>query len=407
MARLGNRLTAIQVEKASAPGMYPDGFGLYLQVGRTGAKGWVYRYRDRGRSHDMGLGALHTVSLAQARRKARACRQQRDAGLDPLTEKRRARRREPDQLTFAECAKRCIQARSQEWKDGGRSLAQWRASLASYVLPLIGQMPIDAIDTGAVMRVLEPLWVDKTETAARIRQRIEAIISWATARGYRQGANPAQWRGHLDTLLARPSKMRAVQHHPALPADQIPAFLASLAGHHGASARALEFLILTAGRTGEVIGATWSEIDFAERLWTVPAERMKGGVEHRIPLSLQALAVLEHMAQVRHGEFIFFGQAANSSLKESAMRALLLRLGRRDLTIHGFRSSFRTWAAERTSFAREIAEAALAHKVGNATERAYQRGDFFNKRRRLMEAWGAFCTTPKPQTGEIVDIRAA
>jgi integrase len=401
MARLGNRLEPAFVAKVTEPGRYPDGHGLYLLVGPTGGKSWFCRFKKGGKAHDMGLGPLHTISLKDARRKALACRQQLLDGINPLAERRRAQQPPPDEITFAEAARRYIADKEAEWR-GDKSAAQWRQSLADYAHPKLGHLPVQAIDTGMVMRALDPIWRDKTETASRVRQRIESILDWATARGYRQGENPARWRGHLENLLPRPTKMRAVQPHAALLADAIPALLEALAGRQSVSARAVELLILTATRSGEAINARWDEFNLAERLWTVPADRMKGGLEHRVPLSPQAIAVLSRLERV--SEFVFPGQSGGSLHKNSPAR-LLEAIGYGGTTVHGFRATFRTWAAERTGFAPEIAEAALAHKVGTATERAYRRGDFFEKRRRLMEAWGNFCSAPAPQTGTVTPLR--
>jgi len=355
----------------------------------------------------MGIGPLHTVSLAQARAKALACRQQLLEGLDPLTEKHRTQRQHPESVTFEWCARQYLMAHQAGWKNGGQSVEQWSASLATYVHPVLGRLPVDMIDVGHVMRVLNPIWQEKNPTASRVRQRIENIIDWATTRGFRKGENPARWKGHLENLLARPNKVHSTAHHAAMPADEIPAFLEALHGRQAVSARAIEFLIYTATRTGEVINARSDEIDFSEQVWTIPAERMKGAVEHKVPLSPPAIAVIERMAEVRQNEFVFPGYSGGP-LRESAMRMLLGYVGYGHLTIHGFRSSFSTWAHERTNFPAEIIEAALAHKVGNATERAYRRGDFFAKRRRLMEAWGAFCLTPAAvKSGTVVPLAAA
>jgi integrase len=406
MARLGNRLTAAWVSKATTPGMYCDGHGLYLQVGPSGSKAWVFRYRRQGRLHDMGLGPLHTISLAQARTKALTCRQQLLAGIDPLAEKRRARQPTVDDVTFEHCANQYIASHRAGWK-GDASAAQWSNSLATYAFPIIGRMPVHLIDTGLVMRVLDrnEFWVSKTETASRVRQRIEAILGWATTRGYRSGDNPARWRNHLENLLPKPAKVRVVVPHAALAADEIPAFLEALKGRQGMSARAIAFITYTAVRASEATLARWDEIDLRERVWTIPSWRMKGGTEHRVPLSPEAVAVLEHVAEIRHSDFVFPGQAGNP-LHDNSMRALLADMGYGHITIHGLRASFSSWAGDSTGFAREIVEEALAHKVGNATERAYRRGDFFAKRRRLMEAWAKFCTTPRPQAAEVVQLRA-
>jgi integrase len=406
MARLGDRLEPAFVRTVTKPGKYADGHGLYLLVGPAGGKSWFFRFKTGRKSFDMGLGPLHTVSLKDARRRALACRQQRLDGLNPLTEKRRARQPAPEVMTFEACARRYIGDKKAEWK-GTASLAQWEQSLGAYVFPKIGRLSVAEIDTGAVMRVLDPIWRQKTETASRVRQRIETVLDWATTRGYRQGENPARWRGHLENLLPRPTKIRSVTPHSALPAEEVPALLEALTGRRGVSARATEFLILTAARTGEVIRARWDEINLAERVWTVPASRMKSGVEFKVPLSPRAVAVLDRLEQICQSEFIFPGLSGGRPLAKNSLMELLKNMGRSNITIHGFRASFSSWAAERTNFAPEIREAALAHKVGTAVERAYRRGDFFNKRRQLLEAWARFCTTPTAQPSSVVPIRGA
>jgi integrase len=403
MARLGNRLTARFVATVTERGMHCDGHGLYLQVGPSGSKAWVFRYRRQGHLHDMGLGPLHTISLAQARAKALACRQQLLDGIDPLTEKRRAQQPVVEGITFAECAKQYIASHQAAWK-GNTSADQWLSSLTAYAFPLIGRMPVGQIDVGAVMRVLDPHWTTKTETASRVRQRIEAILGWATTRGYLSGDNPARWRNHLENLLPKPAKIRSVTPHAALPANEISAFLDALKGRQGVSARAITFITLTAVRATECTGAKWDEIDWRERIWAIPASRMKTGVEHRVPLSPEAIAVLEHMAELRHSDFIFPGQSG--ALSKNSLRKRLADMGYGHITIHGLRASFRTWCAKSTNFAPEIAEASLAHRIGSAVERSYLRDDLIDKRRRLMESWARFCVTHRPQSGEVVAIRA-
>jgi integrase len=385
--------------------MYADGLGLYLQVGPTGGKHWVYRYRRGAKTTDMGLGALHTVSLAQARRKALACRQQRLEDLDPLTEKRRKKQPVVADLTFEDCAKRYIATKQSEWK-GDASTRQWIQSLRDHALPVLGKLPVQLVDTGHVMQALEPFWARKTETAKRVRGRIENILDWAKARGYRQGENPARWRGHLANLLATPGKIRSVEPHAALAADEVPAFLEALKSRHGVSARAISFIALTALRASEATGLRWDEVDLDDRTMTIPARRMKGAAEFRLPLSPQAIAVVERMRQLRQDDYVFSARG-QGPLNKNSMRKLLETVGYEHITIHGLRASFSTWAHECTNFAPEVIEASLAHKVGSAVERAYRRGDFFLKRRRLMEAWGAFCAaSPATQPGKIVSIGA-
>ena len=351
------------------PGMYADGGGLYLRVTDNGTKNWVFRFMLNGRPRWMGMGPLHTVRLAEARNRAAGFRLQRHDGIDPI-DARRAERLETrlnaaKALTFKECAARYIASHRAGWRNP-KHAAQWEATLATYAEPVMGGLSVQAIDTALVLKVLEPIWTTKPETAGRVRGRIESILDWAKVRGYRAGENPARWRGHLDKLLPARSKVRRVEHHAALPYAELPGFLVSLREQEGIAARALEFAILTAARTGEVIGARWSEIDLLEKTWTVPAARMKAGREHRVPLSARALAILEEMQPHRHAEdgFVFPGAKLGRPLSNMAFLMLLRRMGRDDLTAHGFRSSFRDWAAERTNFPSEVAEMALAHTVG-------------------------------------------
>ena len=394
MARTIGKLTALAVERTKGRGYHGDGGGLFLQVSARGSKSWVFRFKENGRLREMGLGATHTVTLAEARDKARNCRKLRLEGIDPIearhAERAKAKLEAAKAMTFKACAERFIAAHKAGWRSP-KSLTAWEGTLAAYVYPLFGSLPVQGIDTTLVMKSIEPMWAAKPETASRVRGRIESILDWATARGYRAGENPARWRGHLDNLLPAKTRVRRVEHHAALPYQEIAAFMAMLRGEDGNAARALEFAILTAARTGEVIGARWSEINISERLWTIPAERMKGGREHRVPLSSGALAIVEAVGTVRCGDFVFPGGKSNRPLSNMAFLMLLRRMGRSDLTVHGFRSTFRDWAAERTSFPAEVAEMALAHAVGDKVEAAYRRGDLFHKRRQLAEAWTRLC----------------
>jgi integrase len=307
-------------------------------------------------------------------------------------------------MTFQACADAYIAAHRAGWRSA-KSLTAWEGTLGAYVHPVFGALPVQAIDTALVTKAIEPIWAEKPETAGRVRGRIEAILDWATARGHRQGENPARWRGHLDKLLPNKTKVRRVEHHAALPYPEISAFMAELRQQEGVAALALEFAILTAARTGEVIGARWDEFNLAERLWTIPGQRMKAGREHRVPLPDAALAIIETMAGIREGDFVFPGGKASRPLSNMSMLMLLRRMGREDLTIHGFRSSFRDWAAERTGFPAEVAEMALAHTVADAVERAYRRGDLFQMRRQMMDAWAKFCAAPSA-AGRVVPIGA-
>jgi integrase len=350
-----------------------------------------------GRAREMGLGSYYDVSLAEARDRARSFRRMVKEGLDPI-EERRARRAEQRSerarvMTFRECAEAYIQAHRAGWKNA-KHAAQWPSTLEAYVYPVFGDLPVHAVDVRLVMKVIEPIWTVRPETASRVRGRIEAVLDWATACAHRTGENPARWRGHLENLLPNKFKVRKVEHHTALPYGELGAFMAELRRQPGIAARALEFTILTASRTGEVIGARWDEISIVERLWTVPGERMKAGREHRVPLSPQALAILDHMRAIRVGDFVFSGGRGSQPISNMAMSMTLRRMGRGGLTVHGFRSTFRDWAAERTNFPREVAEMALAHTVSDKVEAAYRRGDLFEKRRQLMAAWARYAASP-------------
>jgi integrase len=427
MGRGIERLTALTVTRARKPGLYADGGHLYLQVTKRRRKdsahqdhrrdltrSWIFRFKLHGRARDMGLGSLHSVSLSQARAKARSARELLADGIDPIDAKRAAHEQAAldagKAITFKEASGKYIAGHRAGWSNA-KHAAQWESTLAAYAYPVIGALSVQAIDTTQVLKVLEPIWTTKTETASRLRARIELVLDWAKVRGHRKGENPARWRGHLDKLLVRPSKLRKVEHHSALPYAEIGDFMQALREQESTAARALEFLILTACRAGEVIDARWSEIHGVEKLWVIPPERMKAGKEHRVPLSPAALTVIERMRMVRDGEYLFPAVrprkpiGKGKPLGEPALLVALKRMGRGNLTVHGFRSSFRDWCAERTNFPREVAEAALAHVVGDATERAYQRGDLFEKRRQLMDAWSRHCATVKEnRMGEIVSI---
>jgi integrase len=365
-------------------------------VTHSGTKNWVFRFMLNGRPRWMGVGPLHTIGLAEARNRAAAFRLQRHDGVDPI-EKRRAERLEArldaaKAMTFKESAAMYVASHRAGWRNP-KHAAQWQATLATYAEPVIGDLSVQRIDTALVLKVLEPIWRVKPETAGRVRGRIESILDWAKVRGYRTGENPARWRGHLDKLLPPRSRVRRVEHHASLPYAELPGFLVSLREQAGIAARALEFAILTAARTGEVIGARWGEMDLLDKTWTLPAARMKSGREHRVPLSAHALAILKEMQAHRHAEgaFVFPGGRNGKPLSNMAFLMLLRRMDLGDVTAHGFRSSFRNWAAERTSFPAEVAEMALAHTVSDKTVAAYNRSDLFERRRRLMSAWTTFC----------------
>ena len=378
----------------------------------SSAKSWVFRYRNGGRLREMGLGSTHTLSLAEARDAALSCRKQRLIGIDPIEARHGARAADrlaaARAMTFQQCAEAYMKAHRAAWRNEKHAW-QWGQTLSGHVYPVIGALPVAAIDTGHVTRILEPIWSTKAETAARVRGRIEAILDYAKVHGWRTGENPGRWKGHLENVLPARGKVSKVEHHAALPWAEIGAFMAELRDEDGVSARALEFTILTAARTGEVIGAMWPEIEMKAALWTVPATRMKGLREHRVPLSDAALAVLKSMAPLRDdqaGGWVFPGGRVGRPLSNMGMMMLLRRMMRPNLTVHGFRSSFRDWCAEATNHPREVAEQALAHSLSDKVEAAYRRGDLFEKRRRLMEDWASFCARLAEGSADVVSIRA-
>jgi integrase len=391
------RLTALAVTRASKPGLYADGAGLYLRVSRNGSKSWAFRFTLRGKPREMGLGGLTKVTLADARKKAADVRLLLSDGHDPLElrqqeEAKRAREERSIAargMTFDKCAEAYIAAHEPGWRNE-KHKQQWRNTIATYVTPVFGNTPVQDIDLDLVMKVIEPIWNTKTETARRIRGRIEVILDWAKVRGYRFGENPARWRGQMNQLLPARSKLNSVEHHAALPYSEISDFMKALRAISGNSAAAFEFLILAAARTSEVIYAKWAEIDFKKKLWIVPAARMKSRREHRVPLSSAAIAVLKQMEEGK-GEYVFAGRSPYAPLSNMALLMTLGRMNRADITAHGFRSTFRDWAAECTNFPSEVVEMALAHVIEGKTEAAYRRGDLLDKRRQLMEAWAEYC----------------
>jgi integrase len=396
MTRTLHRLSAVKVTGAKQPGYFADGGNLYLRVAPGGSKQWIFRFALAGKTRDAGLGSYPTISLVKARQEAERCRRLVATGVDPIAareeERIAAQAASKEAMTFEACAKALIAGHEASWKNA-KHRAQWTSTLATYAYPHIGRLPVSAIDTPHVMKVLEPIWTDKPETAGRVRGRIEAVLNWAKVSGYRDGngQNPAQWRGHLDHLLPARSKVRKVEHFAAVPYKNMATLMAKLREEIAISARALEFIILTATRTGETLGAVWTEIDLKERVWIIPEDRMKAGVEHKVPLSAPAITILRAMAGIREGDLVFPGARQGRPLSDMSLLMLLRRMGYGDYTTHGFRSSFRDWCAEKTSFPREVAEKALAHRIPDAVEAAYRRGDLFEKRRKLMHAWAAFC----------------
>lgn len=419
MPRRAKPLTTIVV-RTKPPGRYADGDGLYLLVRDGGTAFWLFRYKlAGGKMREMGLGrarSKNAVSLADARKAAVPLHRLVRNGVDPLeqraaeahTARAAAQAEKARAITFKTVAGYYVDAHEAGWRSG-KHADQWRATLKAYAFPHMGDLPVGRVGTAEVLAALEPIWATKPETASRVRGRIEAILDYAKTREWRGGENPARWRGHLDSLLPARSKVKMVEHHAALPWQDIGAFMTALRGQLGVAALALEFAILTAARTGEVIGARWQEIDLAEGVWTVPAERMKAAREHRVPLSESVRAVLGKVAQLRASAdadaFVFPGQLPQRGLSNMAMLTLLRRMKRGDLTAHGFRSTFRDWAAE-TGKQNDIAEAALAHTRGDKTQAAYQRGDLLDRRRRLMADWAKFCANPLHR-GEVISLRTA
>jgi integrase len=408
------RLSVKGVQHAP-PGMHADGGGLYLNVHATGTRSWIYRYQLDGKRREMGIGGYPLVSLADARARALTIRAGlKSGGTDPLVAKRqaaveKARVAAESQAvaatvtTFGDVARDYIRAHRASWRNPKHG-AQWDSTLRTYAEPVFGATPVDAIDRELVLKVLMPIWATKTETATRVRSRIELVLNYARGRGLRTGENPATWRGNLDAVLPKPRKVTAIVHHPALPYDQIPAFLTALRRRAGMGARALEFAILTAARSGEVRGARWSEVDLAAGVWTIPAARMKARREHRVPLSAPALQLLAALPKMEGEALVFPSSRRGTPLSNMAMAAHVRGMNgpekiwqSRDgdaIVPHGFRSSFRDWAAEVTHYPHEMAELALAHTVGSKVEAAYRRGDMFEKRRQMMADWAAWCGGP-------------
>jgi integrase len=408
MRALG-RLTALKVRALKEAGLYADGGNLYLQVKEGGTKSWIFRYQRARRDVWMGLGSVWALTLAQAREKARECRNLLANAIDPIeardAKQQDAKLKAARAITFRACAEAYIAAHMPGWKNP-KHREQWPATLNAYVYPVIGDLSASAVDTALVMKVLEPIWRAKPETANRVRGRIERVLDWARARGHRDRDkdNPARWRGHLENLLPLRSKLARVNHHAALPYSELPRFVSELRERDGIAPRALEFTILTVARTGEVIGARWPEIDFLAKTWTVPAARMKGNREHRVPLSPRVIEILS--ALPREGDddgYVFIGARKGAGLSSMALLETLRRMGRDDLTVHGFRSTFRDWAAERTHYQNHVVEMALAHVVGDKVESAYLRSDMFAKRRRLADEWAKYCVrSTASKSGEVV-----
>ncbi len=406
---VSKRLNALAITNANREGNLHDGGGLYLRVRADGSKSWAFRYTLAGRKHWMSLGPLRDVSLAEAREQARQLRNQVRDGFDPLAQRRERQHLAAEQTarTFDAVAAAYVEAHRAEWSNP-KHAQQWTNTLTTYASPIIGKRPVSEISLLDVRRVLDPIWTVKPETASRLRGRVEAVLAYATVHGWRSGDNPARWQGFLDQIYAPKTKVRAVKHHAALPYGEIPAFMAELRPRDASSARCLELAILTATRSKEARGARWEEIDFDAALWIIPKERMKMKREHRVPLAPRAVEILREMAErsPRRDGLIFPGGTPGKPMTDVALAKAVAVL-RPGYTAHGMRSSFRDWAAEMTSFPREIAEVALAHINKDRTEAAYQRGDLLAKRRQLMEAWANYCAGMVEESDKVVAMRRA
>jgi integrase len=410
MPKKAKELSALAVSRLKEPGRYAVGGvdGLHLRI-IGNSKAWLLRVKIGDRRCDIGLGPYPEVSLGDAREAARVHRKKVREGVDPLQERQQARVafriERAKSKTFRDCAETYIEAHKAGWKNA-KHAKQWGATLETYAYPKFGSLPVASVDTALVQDVLRPIWATKTETASRLRGRIESVLDWAKVNGYRDGENPARWRGHLDKLLPARSKVQKVEHHAALPYAEVGTFVADLRKRDGTSSRALEFAILTAARSGEVRGATWNEFDLAGKVWTIPGERMKAGKEHRIPLSDAAVALIEAIPRVEGSDHVF-PAPRGGALSDMALTAVLKRMERNDLTVHGFRSTFRDWAGETTGYPREVIEHALAHQLKDKAEAAYQRGDLLAKRAGLMADWAKFCTAVAKSGENVISIRGA
>jgi integrase len=410
MTKAKRPLTQKRIEHLKAPGRYLDEHGLYLQITKAGVKSWVLRYERKGKEKMLGLGPLHTVSLKQARERAREARYQLLNGNDPLDERKKQKAAEAltaaKAITFKEAAEQYLKAMRPKWKSR-KTPHQFVNSLATYAHQKIGRLHVAEIDVGLVMNCIKSDWNEKTVTMNRVRSRIKDVLDWCIACKYREGPNPARWEGNIEYLLPSHAELQKTQlpkHHAALPWAELPVLMVDLAERKGVPARALEFLILTAARTGEVVGATWDEIDFAARVWTVPAERIKGGIEHQVPLSPRAMEILQALPREEGNPYLFVGQREGKPISHLAMLELIGRL-RPGITVHGFRSTFRDWCGERTNCPRDVIEFALAHKLPDRVEAAYRRETAVEKRRKLMDAWARYCLTPVAIEGKVTPIR--
>jgi integrase len=413
MAKQINRLSSLDVRNKKDKGLYPDGGNLYMQVTATGSKSWLFRYMLDGKARQMGLGSTQAISLSDARNKAEECRRLLNENIDPIENRKKQRMdaalESTLSKTFKECAEEYIESHKAGWKNK-KHAQQWSNTLRDYVYPVFGDLSVQNIDTSFVLKSLKPIWYDKTETARRVRSRIEIVIDWAIAMNYRQGENPALWRGRLDKLLPKPSSVKQETNYDALPYNIISDFIPLLARRDDLSARALEFTILTATRTNEALGAKFEEFNLDQGVWVIPKERMKKGKrEHRVPLSEPVLKIVNNLQNQNVSDYLFYGLNPSKPISNMAMLELIKRMreqgeleGYPHFTVHGFRSSFRDWGSETTNFSNEVLEMALAHTIKNKAEAAYRRGDLFEKRSRLMEAWASYCCKPNTDESSVV-----
>lgn len=404
------KLTADKVKRLTEAGTHSDGGGLYLQIKPSGSKSWIYRYQINKQRRWMGLGGFPEISLANARKARDQQRLMVKTGTDPLELKRERKEKVVEQhkqakallMTFRRCAEEYIEQHEPAWKSR-KHAQQWTNTLTTYAYPIIGDMPADNINIEHILQILKPMWLEKTETATRVRNRIELVLDYASTLQYRSGDNPARWRGNLAHLLAKPTKIKKVKHHTALPYDDLAEFMVKLGAAQGLAAKALTLTILCATRTSETLFATWPEIDLKKKTWVIPASRMKAEKEHRIPLSTAAVALLEALKAEAASDFLFPGMKLGKPLSNMSMTNVLRRMDRGDLTVHGFRSTFRDWIAEKTNYPQRVAETALAHKLKDGAEAAYQRGDLLEKRSQMMHAWADYCLSKK---SKVVKLRA-
>lgn len=392
------KLTSKAVQKLAKEGkkgMTGDGQGLYLQITAGGSVSWIYRFKLQGKQRYMGLGSFPETSLAEARERATDNRKLVKSGIDPIEVGLEQDHADEATPSFTSCAARYIMSHRRSWRNA-KHARQWVSTLKAYARPVIGSKPVDEVATQDVLKILSPIWTSKTETAKRVQGRIENVLDYAAAHNYRDPVNPARWRGHLDKLLAKPSRVKKVAHHPAMPYEEVAAFMAELQGYTSISSKGLQFLILTATRTSEVLRSEWSEVDLDNETWTIPPDRMKARREHRVPLPRQAVTLLSELPRVKGNPYVFPGARYGRPLSNMAMLQLMRGMGygldgdRGDYVPHGFRSSFRDWAGEVTSYPRDVAEMALAHTIENKVEAAYRRGDLFEKRRAMMQEWADY-----------------